>query len=283
MTPAEQLVSRQLHALADIPVSELDVERAHHELRARLAPTRPRRPVRGPIAAAVAVALTMAAVAVWVGATRSRSDEPTHPTDAAALRAATGFVDAFADVDVRRARRWMSTKATTAGDLGRDWAAVSRYFAATGRIIPQRCHAVSGTGGTTYVVCPFSYQLLGSAELGRGPYRGSYFDLTTRAGRVARASMYFEYRNGFNAQMWSPMATWMNRTHPHDAAVMYADFPDDSAWQLSDRAIRLWAHRAQDFVRFLESVCSTHTSRPAVDPNACTGIRAGGLGTSTGP
>src|SRR5438128_213609 len=83
---------------------------------------------------------------------------------------------------------------------------------------------VAPRSGGTHVACRFGYQLLGSAALGRGPCGGSLFDITTHHGRVSGAFMSFESLNGFDAQMWTPMATWMNRTHPNDAAVMYADW-----------------------------------------------------------
>lgn len=281
MTPAERLISRELQAMADIKVSQRDIERAHDELRARLAlaPSHPLR-TRLPIVAA-AVALAVAAVAIWVGGAPLRQHEPAHrpahPSDVAAIRAATGFVDAFAGFDVPRARGWLTRGATTTGALAENWAALNRFFAATGgQIILQPCRVLARAADGTHVTCRFRYQLLGSAELGRGPYGGSLFDITTRHGRVSGAFMYFEYRNGFSAQMWSPMATWMNRTHPHDAAVMYTDWPQDTEWQLTGPSIRLWSQRTHDFVRFIERACSSaRTPGLGLGPAACTGFRPG--------
>jgi hypothetical protein len=272
MTPAEQLITRELHAFADIPVTERDVRDAHDELRARLraVPVR-HRSTRVLIAAAAVVVLVLGLIAVRLTGLHPPQLEPArHPDrpDAAAVRTANDFVHAFASADVPRAKALLTPQAPTTGDLdGKDWASVSRYFqAAEGRFsFAQPCRVVTRTGAETTVRCPYRYQLLGSARLGLGPYRGSYFEVVTKRDRVTLAFMHFEYRNGFNTQVWAPFATWMNTAHPHDAAQMYPDWPLDSQWGYTRRALQLWSQRTRDYVDHVRSTCAA-TPRPGTTP-----------------
>jgi hypothetical protein len=261
MTPAERLLTRELHDFADIQVTGRDLRRAHDELRARLrTPTVQRRPSTLVAAAAAAIVLAVAA-AVGLANHHAQHLQPAHHSPASiapAVRTANEFVHAFASGDVPRARALLSPRAPTTGDLdGDDWPAVSRYFqAAEGRLIFTRpCRVLTRTGAGTTARCAYRYQLLGSSQLGLGPYDGSYFEVVTKAGRVTLAFMHFEYHNGFSSQVWSPFASWMNRTHPLDARQMYPDWPLDSQWGYTDRALQLWSRRTHDYVRHVRSAC----------------------------
>lgn len=259
MTSAERRVAQDLHELADIPVTEQDLDRAHDELEARIRALPARR--TGPMLVAAAVALVLAlAAAWWLRAPDAHrvtpAHQPAHASVSSGKRAATGFVAAFAAYDVPRARAWLAPGAATTGELAdsADWTALNRYFEATGsKLLPEPCRMLTHTASDATFRCGFRYYALRSQELGRGPYDGSYFEIDTRDGRVTVAYMDFEYRNGFNAQMWSPFAAWMNRTHPKDAAVMYTNWPLDNQWRLTDRAISLWSQRTRDFVQHVRA------------------------------
>jgi len=254
MTPTELRVARQLHELADVPVTAQDVERAHAEFLVRLREL-PGRRTSPSLVTAVAVALVVLLAAAWWLSSGHKggvepAQRPAHASEVLAHRAAAGFVGAFTAFDVPRARAWLARGAVISGELADGWPALDRYFAATGsELIPGRCRVVGSTTEGTRFRCPFRYYALRSKQLGRGPYRGSWFDIVAQGGRVRLALMHFEYLNGFNAEMWSPFAAWINRTHPRDAAVMYTNWPLDNQWRLTDRSIRLWSQRTRDYIR----------------------------------
>ncbi len=60
--------------------------------------------------------------------------------------------------------------------------------------------------------CTFSFQLLGSEEIGRGSFRGGYFDLTVRDGEIVRASQRWDLKGS----PWKPFARWVSKNFPED-------------------------------------------------------------------
>ena len=73
--------------------------------------------------------------------------------------------------------------------------------------------------------------------------------MTVFDGRIVAASLTFEYAgNGFSAEMWEPFAAWVSRTHPRDAAIMYADWPSTSEQRLTRAAISLWSEHTREYV-----------------------------------
>jgi len=108
------------------------------------------------------------------------------------------------------------------------------------------CEETGTSSAGTYVRCPFDFHALRSDEIGRGPYSGSYFDLTVRDGEIVRASNYFETAK-FSPEMWEPFAEWVSTTYPDDAAVMYN--PTLTNFQLSEESIRLWERHSREYVK----------------------------------
>ena len=98
--------------------------------------------------------------------------------------------------------------------------------------------------------CVFDLQGLGSEQLGRGPYPDNTFSLTVNDGEIVDASMELASRtNGFYEEMWRPFARWVARTHPADAAVMYADYPRSDLASDTARSTALWRQHVEDYVR----------------------------------
>ena len=106
--------------------------------------------------------------------------------------------------------------------------------------------SISGTS----VRCPFDFHLFGSDEIGRGPYGGSYFDLTVLDGEIVRGSVSYEIER-FSPEMWEPFAEWVSTTHPDDAAVMYTD-GTYSGVRISEESIRLWERHVQGYVNAVD-------------------------------
>jgi hypothetical protein len=283
MTPAERLVASQLHSLADIPVTEHDVENAQDEFRSRrhaLPSDAARRTRTRLLAAAAAVVLVAAAVAVWTSHQSDTSPEPASKlshSDRVAIRTATGFVDAFHFFNPHQARRLLAPGATLGGAVTtQDWPATMRFFRETGgEISPRKCHILRRTRAETIVRCPYTYQLMRSGDLGLGPYAGSYFRITTRGQRITQVNMHHQTStNSFHDQMWAPFAAWIETLHHRDGAEMYPDWPNQGHWPATDQAIRLWSQRTRQFVRFARHSCrSTHQS---VFGGVCVGQQPGG-------
>ncbi len=173
---------------------------------------------------------------------------PEDPSDATAEEVATGFLEAYGAFDAEHANTYLADDADL--DLfGDDWRLGNRFLEATGfKVLLDPCAVVNSTTAGTQVHCPFDYHGLRSDEIGRGPFSGSYFDLTVLEGEIVSASMQLEYMsNRFSAQMWEPFARWVGETYPEDAAVMYADWPSQSMQRLTRESIRLWERRTREY------------------------------------
>ena len=110
-----------------------------------------------------------------------------------------------------------------------------------------RCEEQGGSTSGIRVRCAFAFHLLGSYQMGRGPFGGSSFDVTVRDGRIVRASQSFETEE-FSPQMWEPFAGWVSSTHPDDATVMYRDGTFSGA-RLTEESTELWRERTLEYVR----------------------------------
>ena len=96
------------------------------------------------------------------------------------------------------------------------------------------------------VRCTFDFHLLGSAELGLGPFGLSYFDLTVLSGEIVRASTQWGTEQ-LSPQAWEPFASWVSTEYPDDAAVMYAD-DTYSGVRLTAESIPLWDQHSHEYV-----------------------------------
>jgi hypothetical protein len=284
MSLEERVVASRLHTLADIPVTERDVEHAHDKFRARLraAPTGATRGTPTRLLAAAAAVVLVAAGAVWVSS-RHHPDTvgPTHKLSRAervAIHTATSFVDAIHFYNLPQARRLLAPGATFAGALSaKGWPETMRFFQDTGgQIDPGTCRLSNRVGQPGIMVdCPYSYQLMRSADLGLGPYTGSHFRISTRRARVIRVYMWHRTdTNGWSRQMWTPFATWIDTFHHQDGPRMYPDWPKQGHFPDTNQAIQLWAHRTRQFVHYLRHICPT--THQSVFTAACSGQRQGG-------
>jgi hypothetical protein len=254
-TSIERRVSEGLRAFADITVTEGDIVQAHHQLKERVAVERQRKS-RSLLVAAAAALIACVVGAWWLSHTDTQTgappvNQPMLVPDPQAETVATSFVEAYAAFDVPGANSLLDNQAQKVGfDWGGDWRMVNRFFASTGTtLILHQCTEVDTTAAGTTMRCPFDYHALRSDELGRGPFGGSYFDVTVSDGLVVDASMELDYAsNTFSTDMWEPFADWVSTTHPNDAAVMYADWPDMTMQRLSNESIRLWNVHTHDYV-----------------------------------
>jgi hypothetical protein len=260
MTNIERRVAEDLKSYAAITLTEGNVMEAQQQFHERLAiATRNR---NRSLLIAVAATITACLLGGWWFAHsdfRADSSEPVHQPerlgpDPQAGTVASSFVEAYAAFDVPAIRSLVDTEADTWDwEMGADWPRFNRFLEVTGgKLILEPCMTVSTTEAGTTVNCPFAYHALRSAEIGRGPFGGSSFDLTVLDGKLVGASSRFEYaNNGFSKNMWEPFAAWIERTHPTDAAIMYADWPDQSSQAMSPRALRLWSQDTKAYVEYV--------------------------------
>ena len=208
----------------------------------------------GVFAAATAIGLGgCSATADRSGADNATTTAPAEAPETTALEVATGFVDAYGAFDVEQATTYLADDADIApliesigaagvqGTLEEFRQLISLLEAQGYRQMLDSCEEQAAA-----VHCTFDFHLIRSDEVGLGPFSGSYFDLTVRDGRIARASKHWDIEE-FSPQMWEPFARWVSTAHPEDAPVMYAD-GNFSGARLSSESIRLWEQRSREYV-----------------------------------
>lgn len=179
------------------------------------------------------VALTAAVVAVvvagagWLAATRlGVSDNATvNPADdSKPSEVAASFIRTAYAYDLNRASAMLSGDADVyieSGDAA-DWRDSMAWNKAVGFSLAHvSCPEGTATATGTEVRCAYALHALGSKELGRGPYEGT-FVVTVRDGKITRASEDFPFdENGFSDEMWEPFQAWVYQEHPSEARVMW--------------------------------------------------------------
>ena len=176
---------------------------------------------------------------------------------------ATKFVAAYGDLDADRALSYVADDADVSGlwtsvgtqdvqGMKEQFRALIALLEAQGyKQLRNSCEELDSSATGTHVQCTFDFHTLGSDELGRGPFSGSYLDLTVRDGVIDRASTYWEIEK-FSPQMWEPFARWVSKMHRDDASVMYTD-GTHSGIRITEESIRLWGRHAQGYVDAIKS------------------------------
>jgi hypothetical protein len=213
-------------------------------------------------AMALVAALGLGAAIVVMRAARDGSEtQPVIQPVQTPVEIATGFLDAYGAFDADRAISYLAADADIQGLI----TAVSS--GAEGRLEELRrvmsllkaqeyeqalepCEELSSSTSETSFRCSVDFQLLGSSEIGLGPYGGSFFDVTVRDGKVVRVSVQYRLLE-FVPEMWEPFAEWVSRAHPEDAAIMYVD-ATYSEGRLSEASIRLWDRYVDGYVAYVK-------------------------------
>jgi hypothetical protein len=211
----------------------------------------------GALVAAAAVAV-VGVLAVRPFATDGGGDVvTTTPADPA--KVSTAFLDAYGAHDWNAASSYLAQDATMdvwGYSIGADrtWDLGNAFSAAVDfRVVDPRCKAEPATTFGTEVSCGFDFHALRSAQLGRGPFADNTFTFTVLDGEIVSGQMDLAYdTDGFSKQVWEPFAAWLGRAHPHDAAVMYADWPSQSQQAITTRSNRLWEKNTREYVRLVE-------------------------------
>jgi hypothetical protein len=227
-----------------------------HATEVKREPTRRRRALL--LGATVAAVLLVALVVVLV------QDSDDAPTTAQApmtgdapekavivrdLQLATRFLKAYGAFDVDEMRSYLADDAIIESMGAQDDPRLLvSYLKATGyRQFLDPCRQLGNGGKATGgpVHCTFSFHALRSAEIGRGPFGGSAFNLAVQDGKIVHVWQKWAIKK-FSPQVWEPFATWVSKTRPKDAAVMYAD-ETHTGVRLSEESIRLWNRNTQAY------------------------------------
>lgn len=182
---------------------------------------------------------------------------PNEAPDATARDVASRFLEAFGAFDADRAIDYLAEDAEisalligTASVEGAEEELRLNLSMLEAQRYEQRLGSCEQTGtlaSGTGVRCQFDFHLFGSDELGRGPYSGSYFDLTVRDGEVVQGSVSYEIEE-FSPEVWEPFAEWVSTTYPEDATVMYTD-ASHSGVRLTEESIQLWKQHTREYVK----------------------------------
>jgi hypothetical protein len=210
---------------------------------------------------AVAAAIGLAALVIILSTHPWRHAIPAVPSptvDMAPVGVATDFLRAYGSFDADTAAGHLAAGADIGGLVGTESVSATGNPAQLQLLISwleaqgfeqmlDPCEVVAASGSDTYVRCTFSFHMFRSNEIGRGPFDGSYYNLTVRDGEIVQASVTYDIER-FSPQMWEPLLDWLRQTHPDDVAVMYED-ETGSNYRLSPDSIRLWEQRTRGYVQ----------------------------------
>ena len=94
--------------------------------------------------------------------------------------------------------------------------------------------------------CAFTYHLLGSNELGFGPFAGSEFAVTVDNASGLITDVFNQWNGDqFMRQVGDAFTEWLTTTHPESTAAMSAgDTP-----ALTPESLALWEQYRQEYVQ----------------------------------
>jgi hypothetical protein len=214
-----------------------------------------RRRRRNWAAGGLAVAAATVGLVLWASNLEGAETDTAVPAQQpSAEEVATSFLDSYASFDRAEASSYLADDAFLdiwSGPGGVEaWREGNRWFEAIGfKMLNESCMEQGTSSAGTQVRCTYDFHAIRSEELGRGPFSGSVFTFAIRDGEVVSADQELEFLgNGFSEQMWEPFAAWVSRTHPEDAAIMYADWPSQRLESLTPRSIELWEKQTKNYV-----------------------------------
>ena len=207
---------------------------------------------------ALTATIAVAAIAVILG-TRGQPNDATlgGQPPANPFEVATSFLEAYGAFDADQALTYLADDADVSrmslGSEGtlEEFRLSIPMLEAQGFDLQLGACEEQGTGSFgTDIRCIFDFHMLGADEIGLGPFRGSFIDLTVQNGKIVSGALSFDIEK-FSPQMWEPFAAWVSTTHPKDAAMMYED-ETYSIERITERSIRLWERHVQGYVEHVQ-------------------------------
>jgi hypothetical protein len=178
-----------------------------------------------------------------------------------AERAATGFVEAFAAFDAEAAGAHLASGVPTQRMFVQDVEdyrqAIALYQAMGYELELEPCRQISATSTGLKVECRFVFHVLGSREVGVGPFDPNYFTLTVNgeSGLITEATAFWNF-DAFMRAIGQPFINWMLTTHPAEAVVMNVD----GSPSLTPESLALWEQYRQEYVQHVLAATSPTTA-----------------------
>jgi hypothetical protein len=204
-----------------------------------------------------------AAALVLAVACDGAADAPTTDQSAAAVEVVDGFLEAYGRFDASEAATYLSPDAAITrlmvgaedveGTLQELRLNLAMLEATRFQQMLDPCEVVNASASTSRVTvdCSFDFHMIGSDDIGRGPFTDAKYSFTVLDGKIATAEVDFDYADDLSPQMWEPFAEWVYETYPEDAEVMYAD---PGAFQrLSEESVELWREHVSDYVQVVQA------------------------------
>jgi hypothetical protein len=189
-----------------------------------------------------------------------------NTADAKAEEVAVNFLEAYGAFDLEAVMTYLADDGTISSFGGHDDPGlILALLEAQGykQILHSCEELVGGQSGATFR-CAYDFHAIRSDEIGRGPYSGSYFDVTVRDGQVAGLEQVWEIED-FSPQMWEPFARWVSEKHPKDVPVMYLDGSQTNV-AVTEQSVRLWERNTQRYVDDVERNRRRVSSASSVGP-----------------
>ena len=207
------------------------------------------------------------AVGGWLGVDKA-GDPAQNPERPVAL--AREFLDAYGSFDADRALSYLTTDAIAQGVVEEDRTTLEqlRLGIASERALGYKqtingCEHQGNSASGVSLRCAFDFHVIGSDEIGLGPFTGNYWNLTVRDGKIVSAQREVEFNNGFGDQIWEPFAKWVSIEHPDDALALGTDESQGMQPVTAD-SIRLWEQRSAEYVAVVKQNPAAHLDQPKV-------------------
>jgi hypothetical protein len=247
----ERELTAVLHRHAEDAMNRTNTRAEHQKLQSVLADqarTGRRRWVVGGLAAAVVAAAV--GVVLWSsdsGGHRS-SPPPTNAPDSietTSLAAAEGVAAAFVNHGTAGAAPYLAPgmKAPWAG-----WPASIRRDLAWGvKYLMEPCAPTTTDSLTTVFSCPFAMHLLGSREVGKGPFPDNVLNVDVSGGKVTSADSVIPFETNGVLRYLHSIYGWIGENHPKNEHFLLQDEVDvkRADWP---RYSELWKQYVREYV-----------------------------------
>ena len=119
------------------------------------------------------------------------------------------------------------------------------------------CQQFDATATGSQVRCPFAYHLLGSRELGVGPFEGSSFTVTVDDATGMITDVVTTWiGTDFLREVGDPFTEWVTTTYPDAQATMSVD----GGPALTPESLALWEQYRQEYVQYVLANTPTTTA-----------------------
>jgi hypothetical protein len=112
----------------------------------------------------------------------------------------------------------------------------------------QPCTGTGTSVGATIFTCPYSMHLLGSREVGKGPYRGNTLWVTVADGEVRSADTDMPFETNGMSEHFDAVHDWVANHHPQNHKHFLAkdeQYVRPAEWP---RWTRLWQQYIKEYI-----------------------------------